>query len=76
MTTLFIINWLALLLSFFVVGCILGALFSPSFRKTFTRAATKGVKLSRTLINPIIRGGSHPWQAEAVFNPSPTTGRS
>src|SRR3989338_4245078 len=70
MMTLFIINWLALLLSFFVVCCILGAVFSPSFRKAFTRATAKGVKLSRTLINPIIRSGTHPWQAEAVFNPA------
>src|SRR3989344_4543379 len=70
MMTLFIINWLALLLSLFVVGCVLGAVFSLSLRRVFIKKLAEGVRLSRALLNPVIRGGSHPWQAEAVFNPA------
>ncbi|MDO8624167.1 MAG: hypothetical protein Q7R54_02315 [bacterium] len=72
MDVLFIINWLALLLSFFVAGCVLGVAFSKPFRQAVVETVKRitGVELSRTLLNPIIRPNQHPWQAEAVFNPA------
>jgi hypothetical protein len=72
MTFLFIVNWLALLLSLFVVGCILGAAFSRPFRRTVVEVVRRvtGVKLARSLGNPIIRPDKHLWQTEAVFNPA------
>ena len=72
MEILFVVNWLAFLLSIFVAGCILGAVFSKPFRQVITRTLTRvtGVELSRTFLNPIIRPDKHPWQAEAVFNPA------
>lgn len=65
MSFIFIINIVALVFSFFVVGALLGALFSEIFR---ARLAT----LIRSLHNPILKPGGNPWTAEAVMNPTAT----
>jgi beta-1,2-mannobiose phosphorylase / 1,2-beta-oligomannan phosphorylase len=68
------INWLALAFSCFVAGCLIGALCSPPVRKTLREIVTKlgrrDLALARISANPIIKPGSHPWEAEAVFNPA------
>jgi len=74
MNLLFIIYWIALLFSFFVVGAVLGAAFSPPLRKALkeiVRAIGRGdLLLARIIYNPVLRPGTHPWQAEAVLNPA------
>ena len=76
MNFLFLINILALLFSFFVVGALLGAVFSKPLRKKI--AALLPLKhfqrllLKKSIHNPILKPGSHPWTAEAVLNPAAT----
>lgn len=72
MDLLFAINWLALLLSFFVVGCILGAVFVRPVQRAIVKTIKQitGVELARIIKNPILRPGGHLWRAEAVFNPA------
>ena len=71
----FVVNIIALLFSFFVVGAVLGALFSKQIRGKIVdvlhlqRFFLK-LKLTKSIHNPIIRPGSHPWTAEAVLNPA------
>jgi predicted GH43/DUF377 family glycosyl hydrolase len=72
----FWINVLALLLSVFVAGCILGAVFSRQFRATLVRTIERirqfptGPRLRKLWQNPIMRPGTHAWQGEAVLNPA------
>ena len=71
MSIIFIANILALLLSFFVVGTILGAFVSHTFRKKLLEFYyERRLSLLRSLYNPILRPGAHPWTAEAVLNPA------
>ena len=74
MSILFFANWLALLISFFVVGCIVGAVFSKPFRKKIAElvgiGGRKDGELARVSCNPILAPGEHPWSAEAVLNPA------
>ena len=72
MSITFLANIVALLFSFFVIGAVLGALFSEPLRAKLVRI----LRLQRLLLldkhphNPIIRPGTHPWTAEAVLNPA------
>lgn len=71
MSILFIANILALLLSLFVVGAMLGAAFSKPFReKTLTLLHIRRLSLGRAVCNPILSPGAEPWNAEAVLNPA------
>ncbi len=71
MDIIFIANILALLFSFFVIGALLGALFSTTFRKRLIEFVYhKRLALFRSHLNPILRPGTHPWSAEAVLNPA------
>lgn len=61
----------ALLFSFFVGGALLGVLFSESIRNKLAEILhLKGLLLARSLHNPILSPGKHPWTAEAVLNPA------
>ncbi|MDP1689671.1 MAG: hypothetical protein Q8L52_00460 [bacterium] len=67
----FWVHIIALLFSFFVVGAILGALFSEIVRqKLATLLHPKLLALVKSLHNPILRPGTNPWTAEAVLNPA------
>ncbi len=72
MSTAFLANIVALLFSFFVIGAVLGALFSQPIREKLVEI----LRLRRLLLldkhphNPIIHPGTHPWTAEAVLNPA------
>ncbi len=72
--TLLLVYWFALLISLFVIGCVLGAAFSRPFREAVVaaikRVARLGFGFSRPLLNPILRPDKHLWQAEAVLNPA------
>jgi len=71
MSLLFWANIIALLFSFFVVGAILGALFSETVRTRLAKLVhPKLLELVRSLHNPILKPGAHPWTAEAVMNPA------
>ena len=71
MTFPFWVNIIALLFSFFVVGAILGAFFSQTVREQLAKVLhPKILELVRSLHNPILKPGSHPWMAEAVLNPA------
>jgi len=61
-----------MLFSFFVAGALLGALFSKPFRKKLARFAEviRLLLLNKSVHNPILKPGSHPWTAEAVLNPA------
>lgn len=66
---------IALLISFFIVGVILGAVFSKPFREKLVRIVRhriirRDLFLARVSLNPIIRPNKNPWEAEAVFNPA------
>ena len=64
-------NIIALLFSFFVVGAVLGAVFSESFRRRIaTLVHPRLLALVRSLHNPILSPGTNPWTAEAVMNPA------
>jgi len=65
----FAVHLIALLFSFFVTGAILGALFSEIFRQKVA-GLLRGVLLRKSIHNPIIRPGGHPWNVEAVLNPA------
>lgn len=69
---LFIINWIALLLSLFVAGCLIGAIFVKPLREGIREVLRRlaGIRLVRVIENPILRPVRHPWEAEAVFNPA------
>ena len=67
----FWVNIIALLFSFFVIGAVLGALFSEIFRQRLAKLVhPKLLELVRSLHNPILKPGTHPWTAEAVLNPA------
>ena len=68
---LFFANWAALLLSLFVAGCLIGALFAKPVQKVLVATARKllGIELTRALVNPVMRPSHNLWEAEAVFNP-------
>ena len=70
MDLLFLIHIVALLLSFFVVGAMLGAAFSEPFRDGLVEVLHLKHLLTRVSQNPILRPGNTPWTAEAVFNPA------
>ncbi|MFZ3044212.1 MAG: hypothetical protein WA058_03875 [Minisyncoccia bacterium] len=70
MSLLFGANIIALLFSFFVVGVLLGALFSEIFRQKLEKLLPVKLRLAKSLHNPILRPGRHPWTAEAVLNPA------
>src|SRR3989344_1524655 len=72
MSTILVANIVALLCSFFVVGCILGALFSRPIREVLVEVLTgrRDLLLARTVCNPILKPGETPWTAEAVLNPA------
>lgn len=69
----FAVYWLALLFSFFVAGCLVGALFAPPVRRALReiiRRVRRDLLFARTVHNPVLSPGAHPWQAEAVLNPA------
>ena len=71
MSFIFIANIIALLFSLFVVGAMLGALFSSSFRTKVAKVLhLKYPVLARPPQNPILKPGASPWTAEAVMNPA------
>ena len=70
----FLVNIIALLFSFFVLGAILGAVFSTSIRKKLATLLRlehlQRFLLAKSPHNPILRPGTSPWTAEAVLNPA------
>ncbi len=71
MNLLFLINIIALLFSFFVIGAILGAVFSKPVReKLIAVLHLKRLLLKKSTHNPILKPGTNPWTAEAVLNPA------
>lgn len=74
MTLVLGINLLALCFSFFVAGCLIGALFVRPVRKAIKEfVAThrrRNLALARVSCNPVLTPGAHPWNAEAVLNPA------
>lgn len=71
MSFIFFVHILALIFSFFVVGAILGALFSVRVREWLVEHVyRRHLALFRSHLNPILRPGTHPWSAEAVLNPA------
>jgi len=71
MSLLFFVYIFALLFSFFVVGAVLGALFSQPIRKKLARILhLEHLLLTRSIHNPILKPGTMPWTAEAVMNPA------
>jgi len=67
----FAVNLIALLFSFFVIGAVLGAVFSKPIREKIARVLhLERLLLKRSRHNPIIRPGGHAWNVEAVFNPA------
>ncbi len=71
MSFIFFVHMLALLFSFFVTGALIGAFFSNTFRKKLIEFFyRRRLALLRSLYNPILKPGSHPWSAEAVMNPA------
>src|ERR1035437_4181014 len=72
----FLVNIIALLFSFFVLGAILGAVFSTSIREKLITVLhltyARRLLLDKSPHNPILRPGTHPWTAEAVMNPAAT----
>lgn len=75
MDILFIVNIIALCISLFVAGAILGAFFSPVVRKKLAeiippKLLPEFLTLAKSPSNPILKPGTHPWTAEAVLNPA------
>lgn len=70
----FLVNIIALLFSFFVVGTVLGAAFSKPIRKKLLELLRlerfKRLLLNKSSHNPILKPGTNPWTAEAVMNPA------
>lgn len=70
----FLVNIIALLFSFFVLGVLLGAAFSKPMREKLAALLPvdhfqKLLSLTKSSHNPILKPGSNPWTAEAVLNP-------
>ena len=73
MDFLFFIHIVAMLFSFFVAGALLGAIFSESIRERLVEILhLQRFLLSKSIHNPILKPGTHPWTAEAVLNPAAT----
>jgi len=72
MSLILLANIIALLFSFFVVGCILRVAFSRPLREKVIEMLTgrRDLLLARTVCNPILAPGETPWTAEAVLNPA------
>lgn len=71
MSFILFIHIVALLFSFFVVGAVLGALFSRVVREKLVKLLRlEHLLLKKSLHNPILRPGNNPWTAEAVMNPA------
>ncbi|MDO8566825.1 MAG: hypothetical protein Q7R58_01585 [bacterium] len=74
MDFLFVVNIIALLFSFFVIGAILGAFFSKPVREKLVKflrlERLERLLLVRSIHNPILKPGTTPWTAEAVMNPA------
>src|SRR3989344_7375632 len=71
MDVILFIHIVAILFSFFVVGAVLGAVFSEIFRRQLASLIhPKFLSLVRSLKNPILRPGKNYWTAEAVMNPA------
>lgn len=67
----FLVNIIAMLFSFFVAGVLLGVIFSESVRAKFAKLLhLQNLLLAKSVRNPILRPGTHPWNAEAVLNPA------
>ena len=70
----FLVNFIALLFSFFVVGAVLGAVFSKPIREKLVVLLRlqrfQRLLLVKSIHNPILRPGTSPWAAEAVLNPA------
>lgn len=67
----FLVNLIALLFSFFVIGALLGAVFYKPFReKLITALRERRLLLAKSIRNPILIPGGSPWTAEAVMNPT------
>jgi predicted GH43/DUF377 family glycosyl hydrolase len=69
-----LINIIALLFSFFVLGALLGAVFSKPIRNKLVEILhlqkVQRFLLKKSIHNPILRPGTSPWTAEAVLNPA------
>lgn len=75
MDILFIANIVALCISLFVAGAILGAFFSKTVREKLVaiippKLLPEFLTLAKSSHNPILKPGMHPWTAEAVLNPA------
>lgn len=71
MDFLFLVNAVALLFTFFVIGALLGAAFSKPIREKLIEILhLKRLLLSKSVHNPILRPGTNLWTAEAVMNPA------
>lgn len=71
MDFIFLINIVALIFTFFVAGVLLGALFSKQIREKLAKFLhLEHLLLVRSIHNPILKPGTHPWTAEAVLNPA------
>jgi len=75
MSFAFAVTFIALLLSFFVAGALLGALFSEPFREKLAAIlriprARYPLLLRKSTLNPILKPTTHPWTAAAVLNPA------
>ncbi len=71
MNFILLVNIIALLFSFFVIGTVLGALFSKPVReKLITALHLKRLLLNKSAQNPILKPGTSHWTAEAVMNPA------
>lgn len=74
MTILFAANIIALLISVFVFGAILGAVFSKPFRQKLKElvfgVVRRDIWFARVSCNPVMEPGITPWEAEAVMNPA------
>ncbi|MCX6786491.1 MAG: hypothetical protein NTU85_01570 [Candidatus Kaiserbacteria bacterium] len=69
MDILFLIHIIALLFSFFVIGAVLGAVFSEIFRHKIV-VVVRRLLLNKSDSNPILKPGTNVWAAEAVMNPA------
>ena len=71
MDLIILVYILAILLSFFVAGVLLGALFYRPLRtKVVKFLRIEHLFLDKSFLNPVLRPGTHPWTAEAVLNPA------
>ncbi len=72
MSVILFIYLVATLFSFFVIGCVVGAVFSQRFREILSEVlgGRRDLLLARTVCNPILVPGAQHWSAEAVLNPA------